>query len=325
MARELPRCTPTAILAVTAAVAACTAPNPAYLRGTDAMNGDAAIVASDADAGRPEDASAFDEGRPAPLDDPESDADASSPDRPPWDLGPDAAADTTDMLPADALEPMAGLTAHWPFDQASTSAAGGRVVDRFGNEATLQGGVVWRPDSPSPAVPGSLEFDGSSGSATLNLVVSGRPTSTGPKTIAYWWKRTTPSTAQMTVIALRNVNGTQKVGIQVGFNHDTGGSPAPAAWRVSIVRPDLETLSTFQQWHHTAYVYESDVHVLYLDGVERSRSTSAPMTPGDLDDNRLGAWNAGGGGRYRGFLADLRIYNRALSAPEIRALLGLPP
>jgi hypothetical protein len=304
-----------------ASAAACTAPNPAYVGGEDATRWDSAVAGPDAGKHQPQDASARDEGRPTPLDAPPAEPDASSPTK---DVGMDSApVDTASMIPAADGKPSEALAAHWPFDQTSASAPDRRVVDRFGNEAILQGGVAWRADSPSPTIAGSIEFDGSSGAATLNLVVSGRPTSTGAKTIAYWWKRTAPSSAQMTMMALRNVAGTAKVGLQLGFNHDSGASPAPAVWRVSLVRPDLETLSTLQQWHHTAYVYENDIHVLYLDGVERSRNLDAPLMPGDLNDNRLGTWNAAGAGRYRGFLADLRIYNTALSPADVRALAGL--
>jgi hypothetical protein len=82
------------------------------------------------------------------------------------------------------------------------------------------------------------------------------------------------------------------------------------------------TIST-NTWYHLNVVYRdsgSDYYV-YLDG--NLVSTFSAATPSDSSGSTLGANNGGGSPYFDGIIDDLRIYNRALSEPEIQALYEL--
>jgi len=80
------------------------------------------------------------------------------------------------------------------------------------------------------------------------------------------------------------------------------------------------------QWHHVAGTYDGQVMRVYVDGVEDNQKTANP--PGLLKKNNwdLCIGNSEvdhGTGEFLGFdglIDEVRIYNRALTADEIRAL-----
>lgn len=80
-------------------------------------------------------------------------------------------------------------------------------------------------------------------------------------------------------------------------------------------------------WHHVAYVVDSSGGKLYLDGIQKG--TTRPWTgvaggPTTLQDVRLGHYpGAFGGAEYfSGLLDEVRIYNAALTASQIGALVA---
>jgi hypothetical protein len=92
----------------------------------------------------------------------------------------------------------------------------------------------------------------------------------------------------------------------------------PGAWYGGSV-----TLNT---WHHVAVTYDytniSNLPVIYLDGTSRSVIQSlAPVAPKNSETALLCLGNANGGTRnFSGYLDDVRIYNRALTAAEVAQL-----
>lgn len=80
-------------------------------------------------------------------------------------------------------------------------------------------------------------------------------------------------------------------------------------------------------WIHLALVYGSGSLVGYVDGKEVGRSDYRPtsLANANADDLYLGIQNNGDlWYPLNGAIDDLRIYNRALSAAEVRALASLP-
>ena len=71
------------------------------------------------------------------------------------------------------------------------------------------------------------------------------------------------------------------------------------------------------EWHHAAVSYDADdgEMVLYLNGLEVSRAAVASRTLGSLH-----AFGFGGGNALVGRGDDLRLWKRALSPTELRAV-----
>ena len=78
-------------------------------------------------------------------------------------------------------------------------------------------------------------------------------------------------------------------------------------------------------WVHVAATYEQSVLKLYVDGVEMA-STTAPLPWDSGEDLHIGA-DPGCGGRVYSSAAidDLRLYDRALTAEEVRLVMRVDP
>lgn len=72
-------------------------------------------------------------------------------------------------------------------------------------------------------------------------------------------------------------------------------------------------------WHHLAFVYDGTNYNLYRDGI-LSSTTSGPCGPGTANVAAMML-----GVDYTGDLDDIVIYNRALAATEVLALMNLNP
>jgi hypothetical protein len=210
-----------------------------------------------------------------------------------------------------------GLVAIWPFDQ---QPAGTVITDRFNNSATLHGTITWVNDVPfATGVERSIHFDGTSAYLDLAIAANLRPTSEGPKTLALWFKSTSTTPTERTMIALFNSAQRLDVGIQLGFN-----GARLAAWRYGRNADEILGATVPAGWHHAAYTYASGVHLLYLDGVQTAMTVGKDPVAGTLDAAKLGTYDQNSEPtKYQGMMSDVRVYNRALTAAEVRSLAGL--
>ena len=79
-------------------------------------------------------------------------------------------------------------------------------------------------------------------------------------------------------------------------------------------------------WHHVAFTRSGSLATFYVDGAEAGTATLEGGLGSNQNPLRIGtdgpAWDASS--MFDGFMDDVRIYNRALSAAEIGALLSRP-
>jgi len=199
-----------------------------------------------------------------------------------------------------AADVTSNLVAHWKLDEGSGTAA----ADSSGNgyHGTLSGGATWTTGK----IGGGLSFDGINGTVTIAPA-----TQTGALTVAGWIKCNSTSVSHivgnssggisrffkvndnLTTSTWRFVNS---AGSQIGF---TTASVGTGSWRHGCVTRDGS----------------NNVRV-YLDGVESS--TGAQALSGNFAPNRFGFGN---GFYLNGSLDDVRIYSRALTIEDIRALV----
>ena len=80
--------------------------------------------------------------------------------------------------------------------------------------------------------------------------------------------------------------------------------------------PVTSTISiTDGNWHHVIGTYNGSVAALYIDGnLEVSGARSGNFTPGNIAIGSVG----GGGEYFNGKIANVRIYNKALSSTEVQ-------
>jgi hypothetical protein len=89
----------------------------------------------------------------------------------------------------------------------------------------------------------------------------------------------------------------------------------------------MQVTTSRNEWHHVVLTSEAGLYLLYVDGVERARSTTwgDNAKAGILDVVKLGTYDQLiETSFYNGLLSDLHIYGRTLSPADIRTLAGLP-
>jgi hypothetical protein len=215
-----------------------------------------------------------------------------------------------------------GLVAYFPFDETE---AGTPPVDASGNG--LQGTLSPNPPLPSLSVPPvgfanqrSLAFDG-----VEQLVDLGNPRSldvSGNVTLSAWVRSLSVDGYRNIVVhgfrwmpnqelALRIYDGDYEFTSWNGMDH-IATSPVPPG--------DLDN------WHHLAGVYDGVTYRLYRDG-ELVTEHPDGFVPMPID----APWCIGGRSTpappedrfFSGLIDEVRIYGRALSADEVRALFRL--
>jgi len=243
------------------------------------------------------------------------------------DVVPDAATDSPADLPPI---PTNGLVAYYPCEQAN----GTFLEDLSGNGAT--GTLHAATGSGGSSTPGYAFQTGRVGNAlTLSQAGSGYvslPTSvvTGSAnlTLATW-------------VRLTSVTNWQRlfdIGINANLNQNTATGTSYAALFLKDQNNKLGFTSTrngfanAQQmtadalplgvWKHVAVVLENAMGALYVDGVQVSTATSIlpPQAFGNVDYAYIGKSQFGADPFLDAQVDEFRVYNRALSASEIRAI-----
>ena len=198
-----------------------------------------------------------------------------------------------------------GLVGYWTFD--GKDMAGGKALDKSGNGN--HGSPVSIATSTfytSGKIGQGLKFDGVDDKVTVPLTATLNPSSI---TVAFW--ANVPSYIGSTNNAIVEL-GSSVNNFRV---RDTSGK-----WQL-LTNGAVNTLSgtanslAYDQWIHWVFIANSSGLSIYKNGVLNA-SNAIAYTAGA---NAI--WNLGSSGFYnRQTLDDVRIYNRALSATEIRQL-----
>ncbi len=208
------------------------------------------------------------------------------------------------------------LVGYWKLDEG----AGTTAADSSGNSntGTLTGGPTWSA-SPTNDIsftnPYALEFDGQDDYVATSTDVS----LTAGLSYSVWVKTTSSdSTAAYTGNAAQNVLGDYKGSVYNGFGVH-GGVVRYNHYASGWIASDGSTSVNDDVWHHIAATHRlSDGSVVvYVDGTEDGSGTATYGTT-FTKINRIGG-GYGVGDLFTGLIDDVRIYDRALSVPEVRA------
>jgi hypothetical protein len=211
-----------------------------------------------------------------------------------------------------------GPVLHYTFD----ADFGNVVLDDSGNGRTgTVNGATWVPDG---AQGGAYRFDDNS--QVITATDAGLPSGDAPRTIALWMKIDTTYADGCTGMLGYGTQGYDSRFSGLGFD-----------WRLDRNRiyfsPGGTCFLTEQQlpppgtWMHVAYTYGGNgSHHLYYNGV---LSDGMSELSGPVNTTLAGLLRLGGHpdnpGPDGGYLDDVRIYDRPLSAREIAELAGGRP
>lgn len=205
-----------------------------------------------------------------------------------------------------------GLVSRFTFDGADVTD---KIYDKAGtshNGSLI--GVATSAAKTTGKIGQAFQFDGVDDYLDLNDTYES--TVSGDNTIMLWAKKATTSSAQ-------------RVAMQLNYTSARNASriEATSVWRGVYRAGTLTSTATadFNRWHHIAMVRSSTTAELYVNGrLEASASDAEwPTTiSGGTKDGCIGAScnNGTTTAHWFGMVDDARIYNRRLTAAEIKKI-----
>jgi arabinan endo-1,5-alpha-L-arabinosidase len=261
---------------------------------------------------------------------PEADAAPAATDMRMPDLPPDMIPDRMSappMIPPETIGAPA-LVAYWPMEEGM----GGYVYDatQNANDGTFLFEPMWQAGG-FPASSGrsgwKLRFDGNDD--FVEVLPKTLPDIDKPKSICFWIRLDyeVDYNRPEAMIAFLNRQGSG-AGLRIEFRK--GELTATSYFYNKIVALPPPPLG----WHHIGYTFDGNVHTLYLNGGANinvggmempgiaTSMVPAEIGPANNKDGRfrMGRSSSGVADAFRGYLDDVRVYNRALSAAEVKSL-----
>ncbi len=190
------------------------------------------------------------------------------------------------------------LVAHWHLNEGS----GGIAVNGTGsgNDGTVLGDAVWSEGK----IGGALSFDGID-----DFVDAGDLDVSDAFTISAWIK---PSSMKRNMIFGKSYKSYQFYSTSTGRLIFQRNSNTALNYKAGLL-PD--------RWYHVAVTFNTtEGSVLYLDGNEVDRDSDTSITNEDDVVTKIGASGWTTQGFFHGAIDDVRIYNSALSGPDIADL-----
>jgi len=239
--------------------------------------------------------------------------------------------------PNDSLNQ--GLVGHWTMDGADTvwtSATAATTLDKSGNGNTGTLTNMSRSSSPvSGKIGQGLNFDG----VDDYVVKTGISLTSTSGSISGWFNiKTIPTASNAYVMAggLEASPNNDANQIYTGVYNNAGSVRANVVIRTgatTIYNHYGNTVLSTDRWYHVAYTHvDGSAPLLYIDGVLQTLT----LVGGTLDNSKwwddlvtpdfyIGARLTSGAlsAFFNGTIDDVRIYNRALSATEIKQLYNL--
>jgi hypothetical protein len=182
------------------------------------------------------------------------------------------------------------------------SGSGNTAFGLIGPNGTLVNGVGF-----SSANNGSFILNGGSGHY-INILNNNFIYGTSPRTVMSWSKITSNDGSTHASFSYGTAASNQAFFIGV-----FGLNPFCGAWANDLTAGN--TTISIDTWFHTACVYDGTTAFLYVAGI---LSTSLPKAWNTVSNNAFIGRQADSGQYWFGNVSQIQLYNRALSAAEIK-------
>jgi len=198
------------------------------------------------------------------------------------------------------------MVAYWKFDEGSGSSA---ADNRGGYTGTLVNSPTWTTGKNGYA----LTFDGTN---YVNCGESGLAFGSNPHTYVAWISEPSFGSTIKYVVA----TGNSATGRQSSFGTYSSTQFFVSAYSSPIIYPTVPAMAA-DKWQHIAMVYDGTNANFYVNGSYASSEAIALNTT--VGKCRIGA-NVGNTPSFIGTIDEVMVFNRALSAGEIRLLYKNP-
>ncbi|MCX6724165.1 MAG: LamG domain-containing protein [Candidatus Staskawiczbacteria bacterium] len=214
-----------------------------------------------------------------------------------------------------------GLVGWWKLDNIT----GARDKSAYGNNGTGAGGIT---------IGGATDQHGQAGKATtFNGTSQYITTASSPVTstnsafsVSTWVNATTFLSISGANRRILSDDINANTAFQLTLNTATLGYQNVFTFVVYKNGTEYTKFTTpvwnTNTWYHVVAVWDGNAHVIYVNGVSQALTSDSGLSKGTADSKlHIGSRNGSPNtGFFSGSLADVRIYNRALSAAEVLLL-----
>jgi hypothetical protein len=205
----------------------------------------------------------------------------------------------------------ANLVAYWPMNEG----AGATVADASGNRhtGTIQGKPTW-VDGPEGF--GKALYYGGQNPAVgwVNCGTWDPSAGTGQLTVAFWVKYDGPVPGVWQGVVGKRDGSGDVWSIEVTADNHVAQFFTQGSWPYCGQR-----MLPTGVWTHVAVTFDGATMVFYIDGVETGRGgvSLGPKTDAGIS---IGCSIQGGGNGFHGAIDEVRLYDNALSAAEVKKI-----
>jgi hypothetical protein len=132
--------------------------------------------------------------------------------------------------------------------------------------------------------------------------------------------------ATNTHFRLYDKSGSSPYGLYISYL-DTSGTKKIGMYYSSATSLTYDVTLQLNTWVHLACVHDdaSDTDTIYINGASVSNTSGRTNNPGSQASNSYLGSEGGPSKFFNGYMADIRLYNRALSLSEVTALYNNQP
>ena len=218
-----------------------------------------------------------------------------------------------------------GLVGYWTMDGKTTNWSTNQELDSSGNGNT--GTMVNMSKTASPVlgkIGQALMFSGSASNYVQAGGLVSLGTSNQPYTLTAWVKPAAASASGDIIHVSAASDGT---GWCLGSMNLSAGVARTVSWTGGLSLVTGVTSLAANKWYHLVATWNASGGLtLYVNGsVDGNTPQATYAASGASDYVTMGSTASGGGcggstGSFNGAIDDVRVYNRALSAQEVKAL-----
>jgi hypothetical protein len=214
-----------------------------------------------------------------------------------------------------------GLVGWWKLDDNGgvTASDSSNIFGQTQNDGTLSGATL--PSWVAGKMSYGLTFDGSSSFVSIGSAASLNFTGSG--TLSGWIKTTSAGTGVI-FIKTSDGGGVGRWGMQIRINLSKAEAYVVTT-SAGVTAFNVTSTNNIDDgnWHHVVEVWDNATGIitLYIDGVSKTTSTGTNTLRSGLGTSYIGKQtNSANTSQnfFNGSIDDVRIYNRALSAGEVR-------
>ena len=228
----------------------------------------------------------------------------------------------SNKYPAALTGTGSGLVGYWKFDEGSGTVA----ADSSGNanNGTLLNGPAWTQGK----INGALSFDGSDDYVNMGNASALRFENTNPFTLSAWYKFNVTSFGagdDQGLIAKENTGGSLP-GYKLAIEADAANDP----W--SFIMRDINSRRLEVQfprpnntdWHYISVIYDGSSNAsgvsVYIDGMSQPKTVITNTLSVSIANSSPFLVGQFFGDYFDGSIDEVRVYNRALTEAEVKAL-----